>query len=127
MLNVFCTAPATSLVYLIPKEKQLPPQPLKPRRVRTWESNHEKETLLAVLRNFRRDNAEKYGILEIGVFGSTARDEAGEKNDVDIFIKTNTPNPFNLVHIKEDKLRSAGRNMPCGDRPSIKQPSYLIL
>jgi predicted nucleotidyltransferase len=70
-----------------------------------------RETLLAVLRKFRRDNAEKYGILEIGVFGSTARDEAGEKNDVDIFIKTKTPNPFNLVHIKEDIEGLTGKHV----------------
>jgi len=59
-------------------------------------------SLLAILREFKKDYAEKYGILEIGVFGSTARDEASEDSDVDIFIKTKTPNPFILVHIKED-------------------------
>ena len=57
---------------------------------------------LAILREFERDRAEEYGILEIGVFGSIGRDEAGEDSDVDIFIKTRTPNPFALVHIKEE-------------------------
>ncbi len=61
-----------------------------------------RDEVLAILREFKRDRAEKYGILEIGVFGSTARDEAGEDSDVDICIKTKTPNPFALVHIKED-------------------------
>ena len=61
-----------------------------------------RDEILAILREFKRDYAEKYGILEIGVFGSTARDEAGEDSDVDICIKTKTPNPFALVHIKED-------------------------
>jgi uncharacterized protein len=61
-----------------------------------------RDDILAILREFKRDYAEKYGILEIGVFGSTARDEAGEDSDVDICIKTKTPNPFALVHIKED-------------------------
>ena len=61
-----------------------------------------RDDILAILREFKRDYAEKYGILEIGVFGSTARDEAGEESDVDICIKTKTPNPFALVHIKED-------------------------
>ena len=41
-------------------------------------------------------------ILEIGVFGSTARDDAREDSDVDICIETRAPNPFALVHIKED-------------------------
>jgi len=61
-----------------------------------------REDVLAILREFKRNSAEKYGILEIGVFGSVARDEAREDSDVDICIKTETPNPFTLVHIKED-------------------------
>jgi len=61
-----------------------------------------RDDILAILRNFKRDYAEKYGIVEIGIFGSFARDEAGEDSDVDICIKTETPNPFALVHIKED-------------------------
>ena len=36
------------------------------------------------------------------MFGSTARDEAREDSDVDICIETEPPNPFTLVHIKED-------------------------
>jgi predicted nucleotidyltransferase len=70
-----------------------------------------RERLLIILRNFRRDFAEKYGILEIGIFGSTARDEAGEESDVDIFIKTKTPNPFTLVHIKEDIESLTGKHV----------------
>ena len=61
-----------------------------------------RDDILAILREFKRDYAEKYGILEIGIFGSMARDEAREDSDVDICIKTKTPNPYTLVHIKED-------------------------
>jgi predicted nucleotidyltransferase len=61
-----------------------------------------KDEVLAILRKFKRDHADRYGILDIGVFGSVARDEAREDSDVDICIKTKTPNPFVLVHIKED-------------------------
>ena len=35
-------------------------------------------------------------------FGSIARDEAREDSDVDVCIKTKTPDPFALVHIKEE-------------------------
>jgi predicted nucleotidyltransferase len=61
-----------------------------------------RDDILAILREFKLDYAEKYGILEIGVFGSIARDEAQEDSDLDICVKTKTPNPFTLVHIKED-------------------------
>jgi len=70
-----------------------------------------RESLLAIMQEFKRDYAEKYGILEIGVFGSMARDEAGEDSDVDIFIKTKTPNPFTLVHIKEDIEGLTGKHV----------------
>lgn len=60
------------------------------------------EKILDILGKYKRDYAEKYGILELGIFGSTARDEAGFDSDVDICIITASPNPFILVHIKED-------------------------
>jgi uncharacterized protein len=61
-----------------------------------------RDDILAILREFKRDYAEKYGILEIGIFGSIARDDAREDSDVDICVKTITPNPFTLVHIREE-------------------------
>ena len=70
-----------------------------------------KGDVLAILRRFKQDYADKYGILEIGVFGSVARDEAREDSDVDICIKTKTPNPFLLVHIKEDIERLTHKNV----------------
>ena len=70
-----------------------------------------KELLLNILRKFKSDCAEKYGILEIGVFGSLARNEAGEDSDVDICIKMKTPNPFLLVHIKEDIEGLTGKHV----------------
>jgi len=60
-----------------------------------------RDDILNVLREFKRAYAEQYGILEIGVFGSIARNEACDDSDVDICIQTQTPNPFVLVHIKE--------------------------
>ena len=60
-----------------------------------------RDEILTVLRKYKRNYAEQYGILEIGVFGSVARGEIREDSDIDICIKTQTPNPFVLVHIKE--------------------------
>ena len=61
-----------------------------------------REDILAILRDYKQAFAEKYGILELGVFGSVARDEATAESDVDVCIKTKTPDAFVLVHIKED-------------------------
>ncbi len=61
-----------------------------------------RDEILNILREYKKDHAGKYGIREIGIFGSTARDESTLNSDVDICIKTDSPNPFFLVHIKED-------------------------
>ena len=61
-----------------------------------------RDDILAILRDFKQNYADKYGILEIGIFCSIARGEDREDSDVDICIKTKTPDPFALVHIKEE-------------------------
>lgn len=58
--------------------------------------------IIQVLKNYKEMFAEKYGILALGVFGSVARDEVGEESDVDVVVKIKTPDPFTIVHIKED-------------------------
>ncbi|MBI5483606.1 MAG: nucleotidyltransferase domain-containing protein [Deltaproteobacteria bacterium] len=60
------------------------------------------QEILSVLSDYKKTCAEKYGILELGVFGSVARNEATALSDVDICIKMKTPDAFALVHIKED-------------------------
>ncbi len=59
-------------------------------------------TLLTELKQYKDSNKTKYGILSLGIFGSYARNQASELSDIDIVVKTESPNPFNLVHIKED-------------------------
>ncbi len=61
-----------------------------------------RDELVALLRKFKADRQERYGILDIGIFGSVARNEQTAGSDVDICIKTKTPNPFTLVHIKAE-------------------------
>ena len=58
--------------------------------------------ILNLLAQYKQNYLDKYGIENIGIFGSVARDEATESSDVDICIKTKTPDMFMLVHIKEE-------------------------
>jgi len=58
--------------------------------------------ILAVLRQFKRDHAEQYGITEIGIFGSFARGENREDSDVDVVFETTTPNLFKTACMKQD-------------------------
>ena len=41
-----------------------------------------RDDILAIFREFKRDHGQEYGILQIGISGSTARDEAGEESNV---------------------------------------------
>jgi len=61
-----------------------------------------RDYILNLLAQYKRDNRDKYGIENIGIFGSLARGEATESSDVDICIKTKTPDIFMLVHIQEE-------------------------
>jgi len=62
----------------------------------------DKNEILSILHKYKNDFAEKYGIISLGVFGSVALGKNHQDSDVDICIKTVTPDPFILVHIKSD-------------------------
>ena len=61
-----------------------------------------REDVLTILRKFKRDSAERYNILKIGVFGSFARNEARGESDVDIVFETNAPNLFRTARMKQE-------------------------
>lgn len=55
-----------------------------------------------LLRKYMRENANKYGISRMGIFGSVARGEHHEGSDVDVCVEIDRPSMFTLVHIKEE-------------------------
>ena len=61
-----------------------------------------KEELIDILRNYKNERANHYGIMTIGIFGSTARGDAREQSDVDIVLRIREPDLFMLVGIKEE-------------------------
>ena len=58
--------------------------------------------IIKALKEFKVKYAEEYGILRLGVFGSVARNEAKKDSDVDVVVTTKTPDPYIIVHMKED-------------------------
>ena len=61
-----------------------------------------RELAINLLKTFKENNQQKYGIEALGLFGSTARDEAKLTSDIDVCIKTQKANLFELVHIKQE-------------------------
>ncbi|MBI5815025.1 MAG: nucleotidyltransferase domain-containing protein [Nitrospinae bacterium] len=70
-----------------------------------------RDDVLALLRDYKKKYAAKYGIIEIGVFGSSARNEATDDSDVDICVKTATPDAFALAHIRTDIEELVGKRV----------------
>jgi predicted nucleotidyltransferase len=62
----------------------------------------DRDTILSILKEYKKQNAQRYGITELGLFGSFARNQDRLDSDVDVYVKINTPDPFILVHLKED-------------------------
>ena len=60
-----------------------------------------RDDVLDVLRRHKTEFAERYGVVSLGVFGSVARDEAGDDSDVDVVVEMTKPDLFYMVHIKE--------------------------
>ena len=58
--------------------------------------------VLEILGRHKAEFAERYGVTSLGVFGSVARDEAGEQSDVDVVYETTTPNLFRTVRMKRE-------------------------
>lgn len=58
--------------------------------------------ILELLRCHKKAIAKRFGISEIGIFGSIARGEAHSSSDVDVVVKTDSPDLFMMVHLKDE-------------------------
>ena len=61
-----------------------------------------KKDIVEILRRYKKEVAQQYNILTIGIFGSVARDEAGTNSDVDVVVHISEPDLFMLAGIKND-------------------------
>ncbi|MBN2410272.1 nucleotidyltransferase family protein [candidate division KSB1 bacterium] len=58
--------------------------------------------ILEILKQYKKENSKKYGINNLGLFGSHAKNSARDDSDVDIIIEIQEPDIYKLVHIKEE-------------------------
>lgn len=60
------------------------------------------EELLPLLRSQQKDWATRFHLRRIGLFGSTARNEATASSDVDVWVELDPLTPFATVHLKQE-------------------------
>jgi predicted nucleotidyltransferase len=61
-----------------------------------------RQDILDTLAQFRQNRQDEFGIVRLGVFGSTARDTASDKSDVDVVVELSEPDLLRLVGIKQE-------------------------
>ena len=60
------------------------------------------DEIIPILHEYKVKNQKKYRIVNIGIFGSSARGDADERSDVDIVVELESPDLFYLIGIKQD-------------------------
>ena len=68
-----------------------------------------REQVLHTLREHKERFRLLYGVDRIGIFGSFARDEATDASDVDVVVVLQIPDPYRMVHLKEELEQALGR------------------
>lgn len=61
-----------------------------------------KNEILSILRDYKKQFADEYGITALGVFGSTASEQDHDDSDVDVVIQMSKPDFFILAGIKSE-------------------------
>jgi hypothetical protein len=60
------------------------------------------DQVLPLLRERQGEWRQRYQLQRIGLFGSTARNEATAQSDVDVWVELDTLTPFATVHLKQE-------------------------
>ena len=64
--------------------------------------------ILQTLTAFKANKSSEYGIQALGVFGSMARGQAHSESDLDVVIRLDKQDLFNLIGIKQDLEEQLG-------------------
>lgn len=70
-----------------------------------------KDECVQLLKKYTDILKSKYGITSLSLFGSTARGEHTANSDIDLFVDTETPNPFLLMDAKEFLEKETGSSV----------------
>lgn len=70
-----------------------------------------KEECIQFLKKYMKKLQSEYGITSLSLFGSTVRGSQKPNSDIDLFVDTETPNPFLLMEAKEFLEKESGSSV----------------
>lgn len=71
----------------------------------------DRKEVLNVLSDYKRQKGDKYGLKEIGLFGSYAKGTQTELSDIDIYVRLSNSNLFTLSRIRIDLEERLGKRV----------------
>ena len=80
--------------------------------------------IIETLRTFKTENAEKYGIERMSLFGSMARGEHNENSDVDLLIKFKSPSLYLYAELADALETILGRKVDIVSESARKRPGF---
>ena len=85
-----------------------------------------RDQVMALLSEHLPEWRRLYGIQELALFGSLARNQASPDSDVDLCVSLDPPNPFALVHFQQAVEQQLGRRVDVvtrwpGMNPALKE------
>ena len=83
-----------------------------------------KEDILNYLKEHKEEFAKRYGVKDIALFGSYARDDAKEDSDIDIFVKME-PDLFKLIGLKQEIEENLQKNVDIIREHNNLKPFFL--
>ena len=84
-----------------------------------------RDQIIEILRTFKKENAEKFGIESMALFGSVARGEHNENSDVDLLIKFKSPSLYLYADISDALESILGMKVDIVSESARKRPGFI--
>ncbi len=81
--------------------------------------------VLDILRKYKEQNTEKYGITKLGLFGSYARGEQTPSSDIDICVSIEPPSLFKLGGIHSDLKELFNKEIDLVSLTGTLKPDFI--
>ena len=84
-----------------------------------------RDQIIVLLRTFKNENAEKFGIERMSLFGSVARGEHNENSDVDLLIKFKSPSLYLYAELSDALESILGMKVDIVSESARKRPGFI--